>query len=115
MAASDDDSIGPDERYSAVRIIDVNLNRSAEGMRVVEEYCRFVLGSPDLTGRCKWLRDELHRAVQPLERKERLTSRDTPGDVGTTVEFTTEIRPETSIFSLRQIALVNSERVKQAL
>jgi thiamine-phosphate pyrophosphorylase len=103
------------QRQIALQIIDVNLNRASEGIRVVEEYCRFVLSSGPLTTRCKALRDQLHHALVPIDRQERLLARDTPRDVGATANFASEIRPQTVGLSLRQIAVHNSERVKEAL
>ena len=41
------------------RILDANLDRSREGLRIIEEWCRFGLNSADLAGECKQLRQEL--------------------------------------------------------
>jgi thiamine-phosphate pyrophosphorylase len=61
-----------------MRIIDVNLNRATEGLRVVEEVCRFVLEDRALTVKIKELRGKLSRIVpQSL-----LAHRDSAGDVG---------------------------------
>jgi len=109
------DLTNPYERLTALQIIDVNVNRASEGMRVVEEYCRFVLANARLTMRCKSLRDRLHESLSPISRAERLLARDTLNDVGASGDFGLEIRPEVSIFSLEQIAIQNSERVKEAL
>lgn len=65
------------------RIIDANFNRSREALRVVEEFCRFALNSPPLTARAKQLRHRLTAAIDKLGPGRLLTSRDTPGDVGT--------------------------------
>jgi thiamine-phosphate pyrophosphorylase len=110
-----DDLINPCERLVALQIIDVNLNRASEGLRVVEEYCRFALSNGPLVARCKSLRDQLHAALDPVSRTERLFARDTSSDVGTTIDFTSEIRPERNFVSLQQIAIKNGERVKEAL
>jgi thiamine-phosphate pyrophosphorylase len=64
-------------RSNIYRIIDVNLNRATEGLRVVEEICRFVLEDQKLTLSIKQLRGELSRVVKP-----ELRSRDAAGDVG---------------------------------
>jgi thiamine-phosphate pyrophosphorylase len=60
------------------RIIDVNLNRATEGLRVVEEICRFVLADQTLTVKAKTLRGKLSRVVPPTL----LAHRDSAGDVG---------------------------------
>ncbi|WP_404787725.1 thiamine phosphate synthase [Altericista sp. CCNU0014] len=61
------------------RILDANLDRAREGLRVVEEWCRFGLDDPALAALCKQLRQELGR----WHRSEFRAARDTPGDVGT--------------------------------
>ncbi|HEC02170.1 MAG TPA: thiamine phosphate synthase [Phycisphaerales bacterium] len=67
---------------AAYRIIDANFNRAREAIRVVEEYCRFVLDSTPLTGRAKQLRHELSRAIGALDAGSLVAARDTLGDVG---------------------------------
>ncbi|MBW4621807.1 MAG: thiamine phosphate synthase [Cyanosarcina radialis HA8281-LM2] len=61
------------------RILDANLDRAREGLRIIEEWCRFGLNSAQLANECKQMRQELaswHSA-------EIRGSRDTPGDPGT--------------------------------
>ncbi len=61
------------------RILDANLDRVREGLRIIEEWCRFGLDHPEFTDECKSLRQELagwHRA-------EYRSARNTVGDVGT--------------------------------
>ncbi|MFA5114287.1 MAG: thiamine phosphate synthase [Candidatus Margulisiibacteriota bacterium] len=65
-------------RSNISRIIDVNLNRATEGLRVVEEICRFVLEDQRLTVTAKKLRGQLSRVVP----HSLLASRDSAGDVG---------------------------------
>jgi len=112
---SSDESLVSYDRLTALRIVDVNLNRASEGLRVVEEYCRFALADSQLTARCKTLRDQLHAAMEPLSRVQLLGSRDTSTDVGATPEFAGTIGRESGIASLEQIAIKNGERVKEAL
>jgi thiamine-phosphate pyrophosphorylase len=47
-----------------LRIIDVNFNRATEGLRVVEEICRFVLEDRKLTLTLKMLRGELFQSIR---------------------------------------------------
>jgi thiamine-phosphate pyrophosphorylase len=56
------------ERSVVVRIIDVNANRCAEGLRVVEEIARFSLEDGGLTGRLKEIRHEVRRRRRKRER-----------------------------------------------
>lgn len=66
-----------------LRIIDANANRVREGLRVVEEYYRFVLDDEETTLRIKTLRHEVTTAVVELVDEHRLlTSRDSADDVG---------------------------------
>jgi thiamine-phosphate pyrophosphorylase len=41
------------------RILDANLDRAREGLRIIEEWCRFGLNSAQLSAECKQLRQEL--------------------------------------------------------
>ena len=67
---------------AAFRIIDANFNRGREATRVMEEYCRFVLNSADLSARCKSLRHRLCAAVAKFDSGRLIASRDSQRDVG---------------------------------
>lgn len=67
---------------SGYRIIDANFNRAREAMRVIEDYCRFVLNCAGLSGRAKELRHRLCAVVANMEELRLLTERDTAGDIG---------------------------------
>lgn len=67
------------------RIVDANFNRARESVRVMEEFCRFALNSVPLSSRAKQLRHQLCAAIGRLDAGKLIASRDTPGDVGTTV------------------------------
>ena len=62
------------------RIIDANLNRLAEGLRVIEDSCRFGLDDAKLAGRLKRLRHEAGRLRKAFPAA--LDARDSEGDVG---------------------------------
>ncbi len=73
------------------RIIDVNLNRAGEALRTMEEYARFAMESPALSGRCKSLRHALSRAAGLWNRARApedgtLANRDIAGDVGASLK-----------------------------
>ena len=68
---------------TAYRIIDANFNRAREALRVIEEYCRFVLDHKSLCARTKQLRHALCSALSGLDNRQLLACRDTTGDVGT--------------------------------
>ncbi|APB33454.1 thiamine-phosphate pyrophosphorylase [Gloeomargarita lithophora Alchichica-D10] len=61
------------------RILDANLDRAREGLRVIEEWYRFGLNQSSLAESCKNYRQELARWHRP----EFWAARDTAGDVGT--------------------------------
>jgi thiamine-phosphate pyrophosphorylase len=64
-----------------LRIIDANLNRTGEGLRVLEEFARLSLNDESLSRRLKEMRHAL--LVVPPEMQARLVSaRDAAGDVG---------------------------------
>lgn len=60
------------------RILDANLDRSREGLRVLEEWCRFGLNNTAWTEECKQLRQTLAQLHLPEFRAARDTSHD-PG------------------------------------
>jgi thiamine-phosphate pyrophosphorylase len=96
---------------SAHRILDASLNRTAEGLRVVEDYVRFVLDDAHLTGLVKRLRHDLAAASQMFADIDRLASRDTSHDVGTEIKTLSEAaRP--NAWAVCQASL---ERAKQSL
>lgn len=73
-----------------LRIIDVSLNRAAEGLRVVEDYARFALDDAHLTKLAKQLRHGLAQASQSLSERDLNASRETQQDVGTTISTASE-------------------------
>lgn len=70
------------------RIIDANLNRSREGLRVCEEMTRFTLNSPGLTKELKGVRHAISALAKPYLFKSdgAVESRDSKGDVGRTLK-----------------------------
>jgi thiamine-phosphate pyrophosphorylase len=110
-----DEKIVPEQQQQALRILDANANRAAEGLRVVEEYCRFVLGDGHLSRLCKLVRHGLTQVLSALGPELRVNSRDTLGDVGIASTGMQEGSAAVSVFSPDHIAAANSERVKQAL
>ena len=101
----------PGERLAALRIVDANRNRATEGLRVVEDYCRFALGDAHLTERTKRLRHGLISALAALNAQELSAARQTEADVGTSIATPQEQARD----SLAQIAAASWQRVQQAL
>jgi thiamine-phosphate pyrophosphorylase len=103
--------VSPRERLAALRIIDANFNRAAEGLRVIEEHCRFALNDGHLTECCKRLRHDLTAALRALPRDQLHAARESQIDVGAYIN-TPE---ERSRCSLAHIAAAGWQRIQQAL
>jgi thiamine-phosphate pyrophosphorylase len=101
----------PPEQLAAARVVDVNLNRGREALRVLDDHCRFVLGDRGLTERVKKLRHDLAGASARLPQGLLLAARDTPNDVGTTVGTDREYSRTTPA----EVAVVNVKRLQEAL
>ncbi len=67
----------------ALRVIDASANRAREGLRVVEDYVRFVLDDRHLTAALKQMRHDLRDALAGVSTTHRLAARETQADVGT--------------------------------
>jgi thiamine-phosphate pyrophosphorylase len=68
---------------SIYRILDANLNRAREGVRVVEEVARLYFDDAALSSKLKRLRHEITRAAQKsFDEKRLLSFRDSARDVG---------------------------------
>jgi thiamine-phosphate pyrophosphorylase len=89
------------------RILDANLDRVREGLRIIEEWCRFGLNQADLTEECKNLRQETARWHQSNLR----SARDTPNDPGT--DLTHPQEEERS--NLQAVLQANFCRVQEAM
>jgi len=77
---------------SVYRILDAAINRAGEGIRVVEDYVRMVLGDAHLSATLKNLRHDLTSVVMPIDPAQRIAARDSVGDVGRTIETDAEYR-----------------------
>lgn len=97
--------------FSPIRILDAATNRAAEGLRVVEDYTRFVLDDGHLTAQIKQLRHDLGEACSELLGIDRYPSRDTRHDVGT--EITTA--SEGDRIDAWDVCVASLERIKQSL
>ena len=89
------------------RILDANLDRAREGLRIIEEWCRLGLNHQPLAEECKQLRQELAQ----WHSWELRQARDTPGDVGTDLSHPQEEARET----IKQLLQANFCRSQEAL
>lgn len=65
----------------SLRLVDANLNRASEGLRVLEDLARFVINDEVISRELKVARHELARLAQPLD-AQLLSWRDSATDVG---------------------------------
>jgi thiamine-phosphate pyrophosphorylase len=93
------------------RILDASANRAREGLRVVEDYVRFVLDDPGLTRRFKEVRHRLAAAERGFDAEVLLGSRDAREDVGTHIMTTSEQARENP----RAVLAANFKRIGEAL
>jgi thiamine-phosphate pyrophosphorylase len=95
------------EEYSSKieRLIDANLNRLKEGLRVVEDISRYVHNDTLLTPQIKTLRHQLQLAYS----KERLKSRDIEGDTQKSSR-----KSELTRTSLEDVVIANFSRSQES-
>ncbi len=93
-----------------LRIIDANLDRIGEGLRVLEDLARFGLNDADLARRLKETRHSLLTTGWPPP-QQLLQARDAASDVGIDLETTDQQRSR----DLPATAVANARRVQEAL
>jgi thiamine-phosphate pyrophosphorylase len=93
-----------------LRIIDANLNRIGEGLRVLEEMARMSLNDTSLTQQLKNMRHEIGQVDAELQPR-LLRARDSEGDVGADMEVPGEERQR----DMPSIIAANARRVQEAL
>ena len=96
----------PDTRTA--RIIDVNLNRLSEGLRVVEDIVRLGLEKPGLLAGVRALRTRIGKETRAL-RKRVILSRQSETDLGRSDRF-----DRTKRKSLEDVLLANFKRAEEA-
>lgn len=101
------------------RVLDANLNRAREGLRVLEDFARFLANDSATSSELKSLRHELVSAERLLlatqssndSSNRTLRHRDTNGDVGTSQSTS----GERSRSSLDDVIVANFRRVQESL
>ncbi len=89
------------------RILDANLDRAREGLRIIEEWCRFGLNDAQFADRCKQMRQEVAK-WHTLDLK---IARDTPNDQGTQLSHP----QEESRSNIDHLLYANLGRLQEAL
>jgi len=94
------------------RVIDANLNRSREGLRVCEEIARFILDDKCLTEEFKGLRHKITGCIKfyPARLQDIVSARDSGNDVGRGRQAIERRRKD-----WKEVCLANMERVKESL
>jgi len=104
--------------HQPLRMIDANLNRSSEGLRVLEDVARFLLNDAELSQRLRTLRHDLARETESLSVR-LLSQRDSEHDVGSPYRIPLrekEINMKTtSLQGLLDLVTANAKRVEESL
>lgn len=105
------------EKQKIFRIIDANLNRSREGLRVCEDITRFLLNDKEASRKLKLIRQSIFYAISAKGAKslklyylDILKERDSVGDVGKTTT-----KNEAKRDNWQSIFLANIERAKESV
>jgi thiamine-phosphate pyrophosphorylase len=94
------------------RIIDANINRLKEGLRVCEEITRFIFDNRSLTAEFKKIRHNVDNIVRrlPVSPRALLESRKSSGDIGKNI-YINELKRD----NLKDIFFANIQRAKESV
>src|SRR4030043_434005 len=92
------------------RIIDANINRLGEGLRVLEEFARMTLNDTVLTQKLKEMRHNTVKIDAVLYRN-LLDSRDAAGDIGSSMD----VEGENNSRDTQGIIVANAKRAQESL
>ncbi len=93
-----------------LRIIDANLNRIGEGLRVLEDIARLLLDDADLSQQLKDMWHEMVKVDLSLE-QQFLQARNSEGDVGIYLEASNQKKYK----ELSTTVVANARRVQEAM
>ncbi len=93
-----------------LRIVDANLNRLSEGLRVLEDITRFILDDPNLSEKLKTLRHDI-LPRDPQFQEKLLNARQAGEDVGAFIDTNDEGTRSNHI----ELVTANAHRVQQSL
>lgn len=92
------------------RVMDANLNRAKEGLRVCEDICRFIYDRREWTKGLKTLRHQLTGAADGLDIPKLVAARHVAGDVGRKT-----VASELTRRKVDDIFYANAQRVKESI
>lgn len=102
---------GSSKTKTTHRIIDANINRAKEGLRVCEEITRFILNSQSLTSEFKKIRHNINRIFKQLPSSiTLLMMRESLKDVGRSI-YINELKRR----NYQDIFFANIQRVKESV
>jgi thiamine-phosphate pyrophosphorylase len=93
-----------------LRIIDANINRTGEGLRVLEEFARLSLNDSSLSQQLKNLRHQLVNTSADLQ-NQLIAARDAAGDVGSSMDVPGEDKSRDPA----GVIIANARRVQESL
>lgn len=96
---------------AVARILDANLNRAREALRVLEDHARFAANDGPLCERIKRARHDLTSLSRELPVADLLAARDVAGDTGTAISTPQEAARATAA----DVAAAAAKRVAEAL
>lgn len=91
------------------RIIDANINRVAEGIRVLDDIARFVYENEDMTSKLRELRHKVRKSYRNINL---LQSRDVSNDIGYNISINSILDNKNNI---EQVIEGNFKRVQEGL
>ena len=103
--------ISPADNRKFIRLLDASANRAIEGIRVIEDYVRFMLDDSRLTKLLKDFRHDFASAMRILPATDRISSRDTTSDVGTEIQGSNEYKRSSVI----DVLASNFSRLQESL
>jgi thiamine-phosphate pyrophosphorylase len=96
-----------------IRIIDANLNRASEGLRLLEDIARFLLNDAEISQQLRGVRHGLAQEAKSL-RVKLLSQRDSEHDVGATSTLPSPLEGETQQ-DLPGLIAANAKRAEESL
>ncbi len=103
--------------FQELRIVDANLNRASEGLRLLEDIARFILDDSTLSRQFKNLRHDLAEKTKSLGMK-LLSHRDAEHDVGATLTLPSPFEGKglgESQRDLLRVITANAKRAEESL
>lgn len=97
-----------EDRLKIYRVIDANINRAREGLRVIEDVCRLFLDNKSLSTKVKNIRHSLSKTVK---KESLLKFRDSKSDIGRSPLFDKKSKVKT----IKEILIANLTRSQESM